>query len=134
MPRFYAGQKDYVDQLNAMDAAVTALGGTTNVGFQAPFATSLTLDASTRSSFDVLLTGNTTVSIVNGYDMQRLMIRIREDATGNRAWTFAAGLVRNGIDTPSYSASTVANKTDYVALVYNAIAGKWDLVGINQGF
>ena len=59
---------------------------------------------------------------------QAMMIRIKDDGTG-RTITFGANYRALGITLPT---TTVASKTMYLGLIYNATDSKWDILGLNE--
>lgn len=82
---------------------------------------------------DITLAGNVTFNITNGKDGQKIIVRCRQDATGNRTWTSGANL-RFSADTPSITLSTGANKLDYLAFRWNGTDSKADFQASNLGF
>lgn len=72
-----------------------------------------------------LIIYNTISAFAEGYP---LMIRIKDDGTA-RALTFGTKYRGIGITLPT---TTVANKTMYLGMIYNATDDKWDILGLNQ--
>lgn len=99
-------------------------------------ATSITPDATVSAV--VLISGLTGTTTINGptggYDGQRLTFRIIQGGTPQTV-TFASGSgnFRFGTDLPSYTSSG-ANLTDYIGVLFNSSASRWDIVSIIQGF
>ena len=56
------------------------------------------------------------------------MIRIKDNGTA-RALTFGTKYRGIGITLPT---TTVASKTMYLGMIYNATDDKWDVLGLNQ--
>jgi len=95
-----------------------------------------TIDVSVTDQYNITVTASTTFittsSVTVPNDGQRLMIRIRGDGTArNITWTQnATGQFRIiGIAPPTITSS---NKLAYVACIYNAPDGYWDIVSYLQ--
>ena len=93
------------------------------------------LDVRTNTMISVTLTNN---GLIDGptnalTDGQKVMLRLKQDATGNRtlAWS---GRYRFGSSVTEVTLSTNANKIDYVALIYHLGDDKWDVVSTSGGF
>lgn len=98
------------------------------------YASSVTIDCSEASTFDILLTGNITIGFdFAAYDGQKIMLRLKQDATGSRLVTFDS-TVTFSADLTGFTASTLANKTDLVGLIYNLSANKFQVVATNRGY
>ena len=97
------------------------------------FATTISLDANTSSAFDVTLTANTTISFVNGFDGQRILLRLHQDATGGRTVAFGA-MVRYGTDIPIITLTTTPSKMDYLGFIVNTSASKYDVISFVRGY
>jgi len=82
----------------------------------------------TSLAADVTFSVTSTVTVNDG---QRLLIRIRSDATPrNLTWTQTANQFRTiGISFPTI---TSASKLVYIGCVYNAVDGYWDLISSLQ--
>jgi len=82
----------------------------------------------TTLAADVTFSVTSTVTVNDG---QRLLIRIRSDATPrNLTWTQTANQFRTiGISFPTI---TSASKLVYIGFVYNAVDGYWDLISSLQ--
>lgn len=92
------------------------------------------IDVSLGDPIDMTLTGNvTSMTFTNGVDGQKILLRLRQDGTGNRTLAFGSG-VRLGSDIPSVVLSTAANSLDYIGIVYNATDGEYDVVAVTKGF
>jgi hypothetical protein len=91
-------------------------------------------DASLSKVFTVTLTENVTLSNpTNGVDGQRVVWRIRQDATGSRLLTLDSKF-RLGTDIATVTLTTTAAKTDYLTAIYHASDDKWDVVAFVKGF
>lgn len=96
---------------------------------------SIAIDASTGNFFRI--TANTAswtlANPTNPTDGQKIIIEITQDGTGSRVVTFGTAFNFNtGIGTPVLS--TAAGKRDYLGLVYNGGAGKWDCLAFEPGY
>lgn len=97
-------------------------------------AATIAVDASLGNTFDVTLGGNRTLGApTNPINGQKVTFRIRQDATGGRTLAFDA-IYRFGLDLVSFTASTAANKLDYIGCIYNGADTKWDVVAVSKGF
>jgi hypothetical protein len=101
------------------------------------YAASVTLDCSLADTFDITLTGNITVNFSNGYDGQKLMLRLRQGGTGGYTVTAGAN-VRYSDDLPSITLSTAVGKLDRIGYdcCVNVGAGTttYDAYAYNRGF
>ena len=93
------------------------------------FSATPTFDASASNYFIFgNLTANVTaVTVSNAQEGQLLTLRFRQDATGGRTVTLGNMGATNA---PSISGAvnTVANKTSYLTLSYNATDARWDAI------
>ena len=126
-----------------MSTIMSRLAGTF-LGFQAKilatraqtvsYSATPTIDVSAGDPVDMTLTGNVTAAtLTGGIDGQKITLRIKQDPTGGRTWAFDSS-VRFGTDITSITLSTAGSKTDYIGLIYNAAASKYDLVAFTKGF
>lgn len=97
------------------------------------FSATLALDCSLGTIFDLALTGNTTITFANGIDGMKILLRVKQDATGSRLITFGAG-IRFGTDVPSVTLTATASKTDYIGLIYNGLSATYDVLSFSRGF
>lgn len=98
------------------------------------FSATPAVDVSLGSLCDLTLTGNVTgLTFTGGVDGQKITLRLRQDGTGSRTFTFGSG-VRFGTDIASITLTTTASKMDYVGLVYNSTDAKYDVVAFTKGF
>jgi len=110
--------------LTSLETAITALTD----------APTIALDASQGNTFTVTLGGNRTMGTPsNPTNGQKIVLRVTQDATGNRLLTFNATW-NFGVDLAGLTISTTANATDYVGAIYNLASSKWDIVSIVRGY
>lgn len=88
--------------------------------------------------FDVTLATNATFNFTGGsgdatLDGKQILLRIKQDATGGRAATWGTGS-RFGTDLAGVALSGVANKTDYIGVIYNYPADKYDVIAYARGY
>ena len=96
----------------------------------------ITVDISTASTFDVTLGGNRTINFSGGaagINGKRIMLRLKQDATGNRTVTWGA-MVSFGTDITGITLTTTALKTDVIGVIYNHAAAKYDVVAYAKGY
>ena len=101
------------------------------------YASTILVNAALGNIFTVTLTGTTAIlgnpaGALNG---QKLLFRIRQDATGSRLLTFAANY-RFGTYLPSTAIvlSTAPNAVDYLGVIYNGTDSVFDVLSFNGGF
>ncbi len=133
-----------VTRIDFQGAGVTAATGTGEVVVTIPGGgssgiTTLTdgpniaTNASLGSIFMVTLGGNRTLdNPINPTDGQKIIYRIRQDATGSRTITWGSDF-RFGTDVPMPTLTTTASKTDYIGFMYNLADAKWDCLAISRG-
>lgn len=93
----------------------------------------VTPDATTSSTFFTTVTGALTVDgPTGGVDGQKITFRILNDASHAVTFSTGAGNFRFGTDIPSYTNSI--SLTDYIGVIWNNVAGVWDIVSVIQGF
>lgn len=91
-------------------------------------------DASLGSVFKVTLGGNRTIdNPTNPTAGQKLIYRLKQDATGSRTITWGSAF-RWGADVPVPTLTTTAAKTDYIGFVYNSDDTKWDGLAVARGY
>jgi hypothetical protein len=95
----------------------------------------ITPDATLSSSVFVTVNATTTINgPTGGYDGQKILFRLAQDATGHTVtFSTGAGNFSFSTDLPSFTASA-ANLTDYVGAVFNSGANRWQILGIVKGF
>jgi hypothetical protein len=64
---------------------------------------------------------------------QMILFAIRQDGSGSRALTLAAGY-RLGTDITAVTLSTAANKTDYLGARWNGTDSVWDVIAFVKGY
>ena len=101
------------------------------------YALNLVINLSTLPNaavYDVDLTGNITIGFSNAVkNGQKILLRLKQDATGGRTVTFDAS-IRLGTSLTSFTATTTASKRDILGFVYDTVANKFDFVGVNKGY
>ena len=100
------------------------------------WAATISIDLTGRPNnaiFRCVLAGATTVNITGGTDGQKAIIELAQDATGGRVVTLGAAVAYSA-DIASFTASTGANLTDYLGIIYNLAATKCRLLAVNKGF
>lgn len=90
-------------------------------------------NAALGNVFTVTLGGNRTMDApTNPVNGQKIIYRIRQDATGSRTLTWNAAFSFTG-DVPTPTLSTTAAKVDYVGFMYNGTDSVWDAVAFKKG-
>lgn len=90
-------------------------------------------DASTGNNFRVTLTGSHTLgNPTNASDGQHILFELVQDATGSRVCTL--GTKFNDPNGYYTGQSTAANKRDYLGVVYNSGADKFDVLAFSAGY
>ena len=101
--------------------------------FAEPGTGTITPNAVSATTLDVTVTGNVTINgPTNGYDGQKLTIRVNSDASHTVTLTGGPGGFLFGTTIPSYTNTLGA--TDYIGVIYRASAPGWDVVSLSQGF
>lgn len=96
-------------------------------------APTIAVNATLSNTFDVTLAGNRMLGNPTGAtDGQKIMFRIRQDATGGRTLAFDTKY-RFSSDIPSVTLSVTANKLDRIGVEYVAADDKFDVVALNRG-
>lgn len=104
-----------------------------------PYAASFTPDLSQANVFEITLAGNITINNpVYGLgavpsDGMPLLLRLIQDATGNRTLTLGAQF-NLGATVTSTTLSTAAGKVDYIGCLYRLTATKWDVMSVVLGY
>ncbi len=96
-------------------------------------AANVTIDWSKGHVQQITLDQNASVTFSGGHDGDKLILRVKQDATGTRVPTWP-GTVRYGTDITGITLTTTANKTDYIGFVYNSADSKYDCVWIVRGY
>lgn len=95
------------------------------------------IDASLGDTFTLVPNQNFTLpNPSNPTNGQRIIIRIKQDATGSRVLTGFGAKWLGGTDIPLVSIilSTAANKTDYLGAYYNSTDDAWHLLAFVKGY
>lgn len=69
----------------------------------------------------------------NPTDGQKIVFRILQDGTGGRVLTLDTKY-RLGTDISAVVLTTAINKADYIGVVYNLVADKWDVIAFTKGY
>lgn len=97
-------------------------------------AATISTDASLGNVFTVTLGGNRTMANpTNPTSGQKIVYRLKQDATGSRTITWGSAF-RFGTDVASPTLTTTAAKTDYLGFMYNAADSKWDALAVARGY
>jgi len=97
-------------------------------------AATILVDAALGNIFTVTLGGNRTLGNPTGaVDGQKLLFRIKQDATGSRTLAFGTKY-RFGTDITSVVLSTAANKLDRVGVEYHSTDDKFDVIAVTRGY
>jgi hypothetical protein len=98
------------------------------------YAATITPVATAANHFRCTLTGNVTLNApTGGVDGQKITVELLQDATGGRTLTLGTGFGL-GTDITTVTLTTTASKRDYLALIFNAPSGNWDVVGVIHGY
>lgn len=86
-----------------------------------PYSANISIDLSAlTATYDLTLAGNAVVNFINGspaLDGKRVMLRVRQDATGSRAVTWGSS-IHFGSDIAAVALTSAANALDYVGFMY----------------
>lgn len=96
----------------------------------------ISTDASLGNVFKVTIagTGRTLANPTNLSNGQRLLYRVKQDASGFRTITTYGTLFRFSTALPQPTLSTAANKTDYLGFLYDSTDNKLDFIGFAAGY
>jgi hypothetical protein len=95
------------------------------------------IDASLSDTFTLVPNQNFSLpNPTNPTNGQRIIIRIKQDATGSRLLTSFGSKWRGGADIPLTDVvlSTAANAVDYLGAYYNSTDDKWDVIAFTKGY
>ena len=98
---------------------------------------SVTIDASLSDTFTLVANQNFTLADpTNPTNGQRIVIRIKQDGTGNRLLSSFGSKWRGGADIALVDVilSTGAGKVDYIGAYYNTTDDKWDILAFVKGY
>lgn len=94
-------------------------------------AATIAVDASAGDIFAVELGGNRTLGTPTNPpaagQSQKIVIQVRQDATGSRTLAYSAAY-RFGADVPEPTLSTGAGDVDYLGFIYDPVDEVWDAV------
>jgi len=91
-------------------------------------------DASLGNIFTVTLGGNRTMdNPTNAVDGQKIIYKIKQDATGSRTITWGSNF-RGSTDVALPTLTTTANYVDYIGFIYDSSVTKWNCLAVNKGF
>jgi hypothetical protein len=97
----------------------------------------LDLSLGNNLEFDVLPTGNFTMTVINATKAgQRFLVKIKQDVPGNRTFgtNGTAPALRFGSDITGITCSTNASYADHVMLRYDATDARVDVEGFTRGY
>lgn len=99
-------------------------------------AATIVVDATLGNIFKVTLGGNRTLGNPTGVvDGQKMVFRIRQDATGSRTLAYDTKFRFGTVLTlAAATLSTTAAKTDYIGVIYHATDDKFDVVAFMKGY
>lgn len=80
----------------------------------------------------ITLAGNTTLTFTGGVDGEKLILELKQDATGGRQITLPSN-VRYSVTIPGVTLSGGGNRIDKLGFMFNATDNKYDLVAITYG-
>lgn len=92
----------------------------------------LTIDWAQYDAAVLTLTGNVVLTFTGATPEQGCVLRLKQDATGNRTVTFP-GTVRYGSTLTGFTPSASANVVDRVGFIYDTSDSKYDLVSVLKG-
>jgi hypothetical protein len=110
--------------------------GTTNFGTYRSSGT-ITMNYALGNIGSVILTSSCTLNgPSNPVEGGKFMLKIKQDAAGNRTVALASGSgnFAFGSGITSFTASTAANAVDYIGVIYDSIKNVWNVVAVQQGF
>ena len=122
---------DAIAAANAAAAAANAqLAAYTVV--QKTWASTIAINWDDANCQRITLAGPTTLTFTGGVDGEKLILELKQDATGGRQITLPSN-VRYSVTIPGVSLSAGANRIDKIGFMYNAADNKYDLVAITYG-
>lgn len=127
------------DQLTAATNAANAAAASSNAQLAAytvvtkTWASTVAINWSDANCQRVTLSGPTTFTFTGGVDGEKLILELKQDATGSRTITLPSN-VRFSTTIPSVLLSTAANKIDKLGFMFNSTDNKYDLVAVTYGF
>lgn len=100
---------------------------------QDAWAPGVTIDWGAANCHRLTLGGNTTITFTGGRDGEKLILEIKQDATGSRSVTLPANIRYSSMIT-TVALSAAPNAMDKLGFMYNAADDKYDLVAAAYGF
>ena len=97
------------------------------------YAASISQSVANIDQVNIDLTGDLALDFTGGVAGQQIVIRLKQDATGSRLLTLGS-MFRLGTSIASTTLTTTALKTDYLTVVYNAAASKYDVIAFVKGY
>lgn len=98
------------------------------------YSSTITVNAAQGNVFWVVLTGNPTIANpTNPNAGQKIIYRLKQDATGSRTVTWGS-IFRFGTDIPTPTLTTTPSKNDYIGFIYNDIDSFWDCIALTRGY
>jgi hypothetical protein len=97
------------------------------------YSANKTIDWTLGNVARITLTGNIVITNNGAYDGQKLLLELKQDATGSRTVSFTSE-TRFGTDITGITLTTTANKSDKIGLIYNGADGKYDVIAFARGF
>jgi hypothetical protein len=118
-----ADRLEEIEALLARGVQTPASADTVNINWSLGSHVRLVLDRAT-----------TTINMSGGYDGQKCVLELIQDATGGRGVSFGAN-IQPGIDLTLPAPLSVApGKRDFLGFIYSAGNGKCDYVSISRGY
>lgn len=96
------------------------------------YATSMTADFSRADTIKVTLGGNATLTLTGAVDKQKCVLEVKQDGVGGRILILTGH--RFGSDLAAITLSTGGGLTDKIGFIFDAAAGKYDVVALMRGF
>lgn len=97
------------------------------------YSATMSVDVTGYNVVRITLTGNLQLGFTGGVDGQKFIAELIQDATGSRTLTYDSS-VRFGTDLTATTLTTTANKIDRIGFIYNASAGKYDVIAFAKGY
>jgi hypothetical protein len=98
-----------------------------------PWASTVAINWNDANCQRVTLGGSTTFTFTGGVDGEKLILELKQDATGSRLITLPSN-VRFSSTIPSILLSTDAGRIDKLGFMFNSTDSKYDLVAVSYGF
>lgn len=97
------------------------------------YSASMSVDVAGYSVVRITLTGNLQLGFTGGVDGQKFIVELIQDGNGNRTLSYDSS-VRFGTDLTATTLSTASGKLDRIGFIYNASAGKYDVIAFAKGY